>query len=49
MSEEYTREERDPELKVEDNIILFSDIESHWRVTVEENIEDKVSFCAMRW
>ena len=47
--EEYSREERDPSLEVEEDISILEDREKHWKGVVKYNIEEKLKRHVLRW
>ena len=49
MLEEQKRGERDPELEVEEDIMLLNNRDNHWKDVVEENHKDKGEVHALRW
>ena len=44
-----SREEIDPDLEVEEDIVLLDDMEKHWNYAVNENNKDKGKVHALRW
>ena len=49
MLEEQSREERDPCLEVEENIMIFDSREKHCNNFVEDNIKEKGEINYLRW